>query len=119
MVSRFPFPAQGYRQTQIDLNKILVKDPANTFFFRMYGDSMEGAGMYDRDEIIVDRSLTPETGKVVAASLDGEFMVKRLGVDRYGQGWLLPENPKYPAIPVPPESEFSILGVVTFCLHRL
>lgn len=88
------------------------------FFFRMYGDSMEGAGMYDQDEIIVDRSLTPETGEVVAASLDGEFMVKRLGVDRYGQGWLLPENPKYPALPVSPESEFSILGVVTFCLHH-
>lgn len=33
--------------------------------------------MYDQDEIIVDCSLTPETGKVVAASLDGEFMVKR------------------------------------------
>lgn len=119
MVSQFPSPAQDYRQTQIDLNKILVKDPANTFFFRMYGDSMEGAGIYDRDEIIVDRSLKPETGKVVAVSLDGEFMVKRLGLDRYGQGWLLPENPKYPAISVPPESEFSILGVVTYWLHRL
>lgn len=75
--------------------------------------------MYDQDEIIVDRSLKPQTGKVVAASLDDEFMVKRLGVDRYGQGWLLPENPKYPAISVTPESVFSILGVVTFCLHRL
>jgi len=118
MVSQFPSPAQDYQQTQIDLNKILVKDPANTFFLRVYGDSMEGAGIYDQDEIIVDRSIKPETGKVVVASLEGEFTVKRLGVDRYGQGWLLSENPKYPAIPVSAESDFFILGVVTFCLHH-
>lgn len=79
---------------------------------------MEGAGIYDQDEIIGDRSLTPQTGKAVAASLDGEFMVKRLGVDRQGKGWLLSANPKYPVIPVSPESEFSILGVVSDCLHR-
>ena len=53
---------------------------------RVYGDSMEGAGIYDQDEIIVDRSITPDAGKVVVASLDGEFTVKCLGVDRYGQG---------------------------------
>lgn len=79
---------------------------------------MEGAGIYDQDEIIVDRSIKPETGKVVVASLDGEVTVKRLGVDRDGTGWLLSENPKYPAIPVSAESDFSILGVVTFCLHH-
>ena len=118
MVSQFPSPAQDYQQTQIDLNAVLIKDPANTFVLRVYGDSMEGAGIYDQDEIIVDRSIRPQVGKVVVASLDGEFTVKRLGVDRYGNGWLLPENPKYPAIPVPSESEFSIFGVVTYCLHR-
>lgn len=77
---------------------------------------MEGTGIYDQDEIIVDRSITPQTGKVIVASLDGEFTVKRLVVDRQGKGWLLAENPRYPVLP---ESEFSIFGVVTFCLHRL
>ena len=90
---------------------MLIKDPANTFFFRVYGDSTESAGIFDR-------YIRPQPGEVVVASLDGEFTVKRLGVDRYGQGWLLPENPKYPVIPVPPESEFSIFGVVTYCLHK-
>lgn len=79
---------------------------------------MEGAGIYDQDEIIVDRSIKPRTGKVVVASLGGEFTVKRLGVEREGKGWLLPANPKYPPIPVSVESDFSIFGVVTYCLHR-
>ena len=118
MIFHFPFPTQNYQQTQIDLNKILVKDPINTFFFHVYGDSMEGAGIYDQDEIIVDRSITPETGKVVVASLDGEFTVKRTGVDRRSNGWLLPENSKYPVIPVEPETGYSIFGVVSYCLHQ-
>lgn len=46
---------------------------------RVYGDSMEGAGIYDQDEIIVDRTIKPRTGKVVDVSLDGEFTVKWLG----------------------------------------
>ena len=117
-VSQFPSPAQDYQQTQIDLNKILIKDRANTFVLRVYGDSMEGAGIYDQDEIIVDRTIKPRTGKVVDVSLDGEFTVKRLGVDKQGKGWLLPANPKYPAIAVGPESDFSIFGVVTYCLHK-
>lgn len=50
---------------------------------------MEGAGIYDQDEIIVDRTIKPRTGKVVDVSLDGEFTVKWLGVDREGKGWLL------------------------------
>ena len=79
---------------------------------------MEGAGIYDQDEIIVDRSIKPRTGKVVVASLDGEFTVKRLGVDRAGKGWLLPENPKFPPIPISSDSDFSIFGVVTYCLQR-
>lgn len=89
MVSQFPSPAQDYQQTQIDLNKILIKDRANTFVLRVYGDSMKGAGIYDQDKIIVDRTIKPRTGKVVDVSLDGEFTVKRLGVDRGGKGWLL------------------------------
>ncbi|MEU4207734.1 S24 family peptidase [Microbacterium foliorum] len=88
-VSQFPSPAQDYQQTQIDLNKILIKDRANTFVLRVYGDSMEGAGIYDQDEIIVERTIKPRTGKVVDVSLDREFTIKRLGVDREGKGWLL------------------------------
>ena len=118
MVSRFPSPAQDYQQIQIDLNKILVKDRDDTFVLRVYGDSMEGAGIYGQDEIIVDRSIRPQAGKVIVASLGGEFTVKRLGVDRYGNGWLLSGNPEYPAMPVSPESVFSILGVVMFCVHH-
>lgn len=115
----FPSPAQDYSAVDIDLNDILFHDRAATYIFRVTGSSMIDAGIADGDEIIVDRSITPQEGSVVVAAIDGEFTIKRFRIDRTGQGWLLPENTDYPPIPIPKESEFMIFGVVTRCLHRV
>lgn len=115
----FPSPAQDYAATSIDLNDILIKDRAATYILRVSGSSMIDAGIADGDEIIVDRSLEPQEGSVVVAAIDGDFTVKRFHIDRNGQGWLLPENNAYPPIPIPKESDFTIFGVVTRCLHRV
>ena len=115
----FPSPAQDYAAVNIDLNEILFRDRAATYIFRITGSSMIDAGIAGGDEIIVDRSLEPQEGSVVVAAIDGDFTVKRFHVDRTGQGWLLPENSAYPPIPIPKESDFTIFGVVTRCLHRV
>lgn len=115
----FPSPAQDYRATTIDLNDILIKDRAATYLLRVSGSSMIDAGIADGDEILVDRSLTPSEGSIVVAAIDGEFTIKRFHIDRSGQGWLMPENSAYSPIPIPPESDFLIFGVVTRCLHRV
>lgn len=115
----FPSPAQDYSATHIDLNEVLITDRNCTYILRVSGSSMIDAGIADGDEIIVDRSRQPVEGSVVVAAIDGEFTVKRFHIDRYGAGWLLPENPAYPPIPIPAESEFMIFGVVTRCLHRV
>lgn len=115
----FPSPAQDYSAVNIDLNDILFHDRAATYIFRVTGSSMIDAGIADGDEIIVDRSITPKEGSVVVAAIDGEFTIKRFSIDRTGQGWLLPENNAYPPIPIPKESDFTIFGVVTRCLHRV
>lgn len=115
----FPSPAQDYSAVDIDLNDILFHDRAATYIFRVTGSSMIDAGIADGDEIIVDRSITPQEGSVVVAAIDGEFTIKRFRIDRTGQGWLLPENADYPPIPIPKEAEFTIFGVVTRCLHRV
>lgn len=115
----FPSPAQDYQATNIDLNDILIQDQAATYILRVSGSSMVDAGIADGDEIIVDRSIEPRNGSVVVASIDGEFTVKRFHIDSQGQGWLLPENTDYAPIPISVESDFTIFGVVTRCLHRL
>lgn len=116
----FPSPADEYLETQLDLNTHLVHKPAATFFVRASGDSMIGAGIYNSDILIVDRSLTARHGHVVLAILNGEFTVKRyLRPDPSGAIILQAENKNYKPIPISPESDFQIWGVVTYCLHSL
>ena len=73
VVAGFPSPAEQYLEPPLDLNELLVKRPAATFFVRVEGDSMIGAGIRDKDLLVVDRSLTPANGDIIIASVDGEF----------------------------------------------
>ncbi|HEX9226706.1 MAG TPA: translesion error-prone DNA polymerase V autoproteolytic subunit [Arthrobacter sp.] len=114
----FPSPAQDYFEGRIDLNKHLIADITCTFLVRVSGHSMDGAGICDGDELVVDRSLAPVDGNVVVAIVDGELTVKRLRLE-HGRVRLAAENPDYPDITVPELAELSIWGVVIRCLHHV
>ncbi|WP_343957478.1 translesion error-prone DNA polymerase V autoproteolytic subunit [Yaniella flava] len=114
----FPSPSQDYSDTKIDLNQMLIKDELSTFVVRVSGDSMEDAGIFDGDELIVDRSIEPHDGHVVIAVVDGEMTVKRLRVTDTGVV-LQAENAQYPDVTVPELSDLVVWGVATRCLHRL
>ena len=113
----FPSPADDYLEKALDLHELLVDHPAATFFVRVEGDSMKDAGMQSGDILIVDRSLAPESGKIVVALLNGEFTVKRL-LRKGEKLFLLPENSRYPSIEVTDGSDFQVWGVVTYVIHR-
>ena len=113
----FPSPADDYLDRQLDLHELLVEHPEATFFVRVEGDSMAGAGMGSGDILIVDRSLKASHGKIVVALLNGEFTVKRLllkGKNLY----LAAENPRYAPLEISEESDFQVWGVVTYVIHR-
>ncbi|MBP5673107.1 MAG: translesion error-prone DNA polymerase V autoproteolytic subunit [Lentisphaeria bacterium] len=114
----FPSPAETYVEEPLDLHRLLIYRPAATFFVRVSGDSMLGAGIQSGDILIVDRSLTARDGSVVIASLDGDFTVKELRRGRDGSAWLVPANPQFQAINVTERSDFSIFGIVTACIHQ-
>ncbi len=114
----FPSPADDFIANRLDLNEHLILHPAATFFVRVAGDSMIGAGITDGDILIVDRSLEPTDGRVVIAVVSGELVVKRLR--RTEKGWLLlAENDDYAPIEVGEEGEFEVWGVVTNVIHHL
>lgn len=114
----FPSPAQDYYDGAIDLTEMLVHDHAATFIVRAAGDSMTEAGISHGDELLVDRSKTPQDGDVVVAVLDGELTVKRLEVSPHGVV-LRAENANHPDITVPELSDLQVWGVVTYCIHHL
>ncbi len=114
------FPSAGDDQVEerIDLNKMLIKHPAATFFLRVSGNSMIKAGIHDGDILVVDRSLKAQSGKVVIAAVNGELTVKRLLLEK-GRVQLIAENDAYPPIEIEAESELRIWGVVTNVIHSL
>lgn len=113
----FPSPADDFIEQRLDLNEHLIHHPAATFFVRVDGDSMRGAGLHKGDVLIVDRALEAASGKIVVAVLDGEFTVKRIRLS--GNEILLEaENPNFPPIRIEPGREFQVWGVVTYVIHK-
>jgi len=114
----FPSPADDYLDRKLDLNEHLVKNPAATFFVRVAGDSMIGAGINDNDILVVDRSLEPCNGSIVIAAVSGELTVKRLLKNKNSYR-LAAENPDYPDLKIDEETPLEIWGVATYAIHSL
>tara|TARA_Y100000817_G_scaffold293306_1_gene266170 strand:- start:314 stop:745 length:432 start_codon:yes stop_codon:yes gene_type:complete len=112
----FPSPANDYLESPIDLNKYLIKNGAATFLVRVSGDSMLNANIADEAILIVDRSLKPKHGSIVVASLDGDFICKRLQLKP--RLCLLPENPKYEPIYIQHGQDLDIMGTVTAAINK-
>ena len=117
VVAGFPSPAEQYLEPPLDLNELLVRRPAATYFVRVEGDSMVGAGIHDGDLLVVDRSLRPADGDVIIASVDGDFTVKTLRLGKR-EVWLEPANPKFSVIKLESFQELDYFGKVTACIHR-
>ena len=140
VVAGFPSPAEQYVEPPLDLNELLVRRPAATYFVRVSGDSMVGAGINDGDILVVDRSLRPADGAIIVASVDGDFTVKMyrergmgsgergMGNGEWGSGKrgvvngrevrLVAANPQYPDIVLKPNQELDYFGKVTACIHQ-
>src|SRR5207237_5208010 len=88
-----------YMERGIDLNEQLIRNKPATFFMRVRGDAMSGAGIFDGDTIIVDRSIKAASGKIVIATLNGEMLVRRLE-KTFNKIRLIPETPKLAPIEI-------------------
>lgn len=114
----FGAAADDYAERGIDLNEELIRNKPATFFFRMKGDAMQEAGIFDNDVLIVDRSLKLANGKVIVAVLNGELLVRRYHKN-FSSAFLIPENPRYKPINLAEFSDFALWGVVIYSIHAL
>ena len=64
----FPSPAEDYLDCALDLNELLISNPAAAFYVRASGDSMRDAGIQTGAILIVDRAIEPRPGEVVIHS---------------------------------------------------
>jgi DNA polymerase V len=114
----FPSPVNDFSESRISLDDELIKNKDSTFYAKVKGQSMIGAGLDDNDLLVIDRSLPPENNKIAVCFLDGEFTVKRLRVDK-NEVWLQPENPNYPIINITKENDFMVWGIVTNVIKKV
>ena len=114
----FPSPAEDYIELGVDLNKYLIKNPISTFFLRVSGNSMNNAGIYNNDLLIIDRSINPTPGNIVVALLDGEFTLKRL-IKEQNNYYLKADKENYPVISLYEYVDIEIWGVAIYSIHEL
>jgi len=110
----FPSPADDYIEDVLDLNRHLIAHGHEeaTYVLRVEGWSMIGAGIFDGDEVIVDRA------SVVVAVVNGDLSIKRLQF-RKGLPVLVAENAHFTDREFKEGEELVIWGVVTRVLHKV
>ncbi|MBA1321171.1 S24 family peptidase [Pseudomonas plecoglossicida] len=100
----------------ISLDDLLQVHAPSVYLVRIDGDSMEGAGIFDEDVVIVDKAIDARSGHIVIAAVNGEPVCKRL--DYVGRQIVLrSENPRYAPRFIMEGDEFSVWGVVTYSLR--
>ena len=115
----FPSPAEDIPGTALDINRLVVKNPASTFFARVSGDSMDGDGIRDGDILVIDKSEEPHDGAIAVCFINGEFTVKRLSIHDDGSVTLLPSNPKYRAITIREGDDLTVWGIVRYVIKKV
>ncbi len=98
---------ESERCIRVDADAIRLPKNSRTFALEVRGDSMTGAGILDRDVVILELA-PPRTRDIVAALIDGETTLKRYLV-KNGKPYLHAENPQYPDLI--PATELVIQGV--------
>ena len=114
----FPSPADDFKELRISIDQEVVKNVEATFYARVAGQSMQGAGLDDGDLLVIDRSKEPEDNAIAVCFIDGEFTVKRLKVEAECV-YLMPENPNYSPIRVTEDNQLIIWGVVTYVVKKV
>lgn len=112
----FPSPAADHIEKHLSLDELFEIRAPHVYLVKIEGDSMQGAGIYTGDLVIVDRSRYAEHGDIVIAALNDEPVCKRLYM-RDNQIMLQSENSCYPARHVMECDELAIWGVVRYSVR--
>ncbi|WP_207869485.1 S24 family peptidase [Pseudomonas sp. 51_B] len=98
------------------IDDLLQLRTPSVYLVRVEGDSMQGAGIFSGDLLIVDKGIDARHGHIVIAAVNGEACCKRMVV-RDGMVILAPENPKYPSRYIMAGDHFEVWGVVTHSIR--
>jgi DNA polymerase V len=116
------FPARPVNddiETEIHFSKYWVPNSKDSYSVIATGDSMIEARIFEGDMLVIDCSVEPKHGNIVAASVNGDLTIKRLQLTEEGFPILKAENPNYLPLAIAENDDFRVLGVITSVHRRL
>jgi DNA polymerase V len=114
----FPSPATDYLEQSVDLNRLLIRNPASTFICRINGDRMKNDGIHDGSLVLVDKSVDPANGRIAVVTFVGELVLAR--IRQHNFRWLLESaNPLHPVIELHEDDDVRLWGIVTTVIRRM
>jgi DNA polymerase V len=114
--TRFHSWAENDFSLALDLNELIIKHPAATFFMRVNGEGMLDSGISSDDILVVDRSLSLSNHKIIIARLDGQLVVKKVLLS-HGCLMLVDSKNSEPLL-ITAERDFEVWGVVTYIIRQ-
>jgi repressor LexA len=112
-----PILAEENVVDQIPVARSIARGASRYFFLQVHGDSMDRAGIFDGDLVLVRQQATAVPGEVIVALIDDSATVKRLRL-ALNAAILEPfsTNPRHRPIVV--DHDFRIQGVVVATIPK-
>jgi len=84
----FPNPAAERGDIPLSLDKLLVRHPSSTYFFRIRGHNWKHYGVFDGDIAIIDRAISPDSQDLIVWwQPSGEFMLSKCAQSGQQNTW--------------------------------
>lgn len=102
-------------ERRVSLDNDFDLDNPSIFMFKVSGDSMVNAGIFDGDTVIIKKTVMARDKNIVLAYVDGGYTLKTYR-EKNGKVWLQPENDSYPIIH--PKETLTIFGIATGIVRK-
>ena len=103
-------------EKRVSLDEIFETNSPSTFVFKVSGNSMIEAGIFDGDFVIIKKTPEAKIGNIVLAIIDNEFTLKVYKKDNKG-AYLEPQNKHFPILR--PKFSLKIFGVALGIARKL
>ncbi|HCD52098.1 MAG TPA: peptidase S24 [Balneolaceae bacterium] len=113
----FPSPAGDHLEKALSLEELIIHRPAATFYVRAEGNGMNKSGIFDGDILVIDRSVKPDDGNIVVATVFEDVFIRRF-IKRGNQIYLTSDDQSQPPVQITRDTEWMIWGVATYLIHR-
>lgn len=117
----FRSPAEDFLKDRLDFNAYLRRTkPSAITEYRVNGKCMEGAFVPHGSIVVIDASIRPPNGSLVAALVEGEEMIKQLVSTQDGDFLVsAPIRGKRESVKLEKEMNYKVWGTVTHAVIDL